>query len=224
MMKIIFVKTNIVISSLTFKNVKQMKKKLLFMMAVGLFCSASLKAQQMPQFNSDSEKEAWIKQNPQEYEQIKAKPSEAPVHNTNAKEQKKNDPTSVSYKKPEESVSVAAPVSGATTVKANGAPVYVNTGNPDQDAKNYQIAKEAWIKQNPEEYNKAINPSYKTQEEQNRIVEERRKASANSSSAVTKEGKLVSTQKQIISAKELETMPENKRKNILENPQLYSVE
>lgn len=41
------------------------------------------------------------------------------------------------------------PVSVATD---NGFPVYVNTGNDEQDMENYRIAKDAWIEQNPEKY------------------------------------------------------------------------
>jgi len=39
----------------------------------------------------------------------------------------------------------------------NNVPKYVNTGNSTQDNENYRIAKEKWIKENPEKYASVAN-------------------------------------------------------------------
>jgi hypothetical protein len=41
---------------------------------------------------------------------------------------------------------------------SNDFPVYINTGNSEQDMENYRIAKDAWIEQNPEKYKAMQQP------------------------------------------------------------------
>ena len=88
---------------------------------------------QIPQFNSAQEKEAWIKAHPAEYQKM----VDASASNTS---------TTTATTTTTTSTPAIAPATDPTF------PQYVNTGNKEQDDANYKAAKEAWIQANPEKY------------------------------------------------------------------------
>lgn len=92
----------------------------------------------MPTFSTPEEKEKWISEHPAEYAQIQKAATEqnAPVQTTNE----------------EPNTTVTEHVVPA------GFPVYVNTGNKEQDDENYAIAKSKWIAEHPAEYEQMKNP------------------------------------------------------------------
>lgn len=85
----------------------------------------------VPKFNTEAEKNAWIKEHPQEYQQAQQPAT------TNGSTMG----TTVSQQP-------------AQPVAVEGFPVYVNTGDKAKDDANYSAAKQAWIAAHPEEYAK----------------------------------------------------------------------
>ena len=98
-------------------------------LVVFIVASAFSFAQEMPQFNTDQEKQDWIEQNPSEYERLtKAENAVAPI------------------------ATEAVSQGQIENIDLPGFPVYINTGNPEEDAATYQKAKELWIEQNRSTY------------------------------------------------------------------------
>jgi hypothetical protein len=95
-------------------------------------CLSSFSFGQVPQFNSDEEKQEWIKNNENAYQEQLNKKS---TQNQSAGH----------------SDQVIDTV-GRTPVQLNGFPQYVNTGNLQVDSETYQKQKVQWINNNPQEY------------------------------------------------------------------------
>jgi hypothetical protein len=108
-----------------------MKKILLFSIILCLAGSLAASAQQLaPKFKTTQEKEQWFKA--QDSLRYAKKVADA---------KKNSDPGTTTI----------TPTS-TQLVDEPGFPVYVNTGNKEQDDANYKAAKDKWIQEHPERY------------------------------------------------------------------------
>jgi hypothetical protein len=115
-------------------------------------------------------------------------------------------------------------------------PVLNNTGNPTQDALNYDLAKKAWIKNNPGKY-AAMNGSYLEQnnqaveltkvEKEKWILENPTLYNPNilplDGSNIIKDPNTKPNDLHVINKTEFGIMPLEKQQHILAHPELYKI-
>jgi hypothetical protein len=126
-------------------------------MLAGVFMTLSLfsfsqQVESMPSFSSDAEKAAWIKSHPQDYERL----SGEKVTNSDRTEMTAEEKAAWIKANPEAYRAQggnpeAVIVSEETKVKEivinpndPTFPKFVMTGNPEQDAKDFEVKKQAW--------------------------------------------------------------------------------
>lgn len=175
-----------------------MKKKTMLagvFLTVGLF-SFGQEKKSIPTFSSDVEKASWIKANPQDYERL----SGEKVTNSSTSGMTAEEKTAWIKANPEvyraqggnpEAVETSEELRVKEIVINPNDPTFpkfIMTGNPEQDAKDFEVKKKAWydaqeikhaseksewIKNNQEEYNKLNNntpePKVLTPEEKKRV-------------------------------------------------------
>lgn len=126
-------------------------------MLAGMFMTFSLvsfgqQEQSMPNFNSDAEKAAWIKAHPQDYERLSGEKVTNSAKTEMTAEEKaawiKDNPEAYRAQggNPETVVSSEEPRVKEIVINPNDPtfPKFVVTGNPEQDAKDFEVKKQAW--------------------------------------------------------------------------------
>lgn len=127
-------------------------KKTITLLGMYFLCTPFFFGQEMPQFNSDAEKAAWIKEHPQDYERISGeKVTLIPTFSTSEEKEawiKANPEQYQSLGGDSHAVQTSAePSLKEIVINPNDPtfPKFIMTGNPEQDAKDFEVKKKAWF-------------------------------------------------------------------------------
>lgn len=120
-------------------------------LTIGLF-SFGQEKKSIPTFSSDVEKAAWIKANPQDYERLSGEKVTNSLNSGMTAEEKtawiKANPEAYRAQggNPEAVQSSEEPRVKEIVINPNDPtfPKFVMTGNPEQDAKDFEVKKQAW--------------------------------------------------------------------------------
>jgi hypothetical protein len=97
----------------------------------------------------------------------------------------------------------------AQAPKSEGKPTYVETGNQAVDEANYARAKEAWIKDNPAEYQKIVD---------------RNAAAKTAVPAGQQVNSNATTQPKVVTKEQYNSAPSNLQQFMREHPEQYKIE
>lgn len=126
-------------------------------LTMSVYAQDKAKTEPIPQFKTEQEKQDWIKANPDAY----AKAGGTTVANASGtdavpefKSQAEKDKWLAEHPQNAGAASAEAKTAPAPTVPSAKPedptfPVYINTGNPERDAANYEVRKKEWYSNHP---------------------------------------------------------------------------